>query len=247
MSPILYLHGFSGGLWEAEALKKRWMLPVHGVAMPGHSGQQEDERFDFDEAVARVVQSAEKVDGAVNLVGYSMGARVGLAAILRAPELFQKAVLVGVRPGVEETQERSQRVALDESRARRLEDLGVEEFMDWWEELPVIASQAGISAEVREEMRRVRRSHWGPGLAASLREMGPGVMPSLWSKLAALAVPTLLVTGESDLVFKAIAQKMVQYAPCLHHASISDAGHCAHWEQPELFQKLLLGFLEPSL
>lgn len=244
MRQVLYLHGFTGGGWEAQALQLRWGVPVQGVTMPGHGGQLAGERYDFEEAVRRVLSVAEEAgDKEVSLVGYSMGARVGLAAALRKPDCFHRVVLIGVRPGLEDPKERQDRVALDELRARKLEELGVERFMDWWESLPVIASQADIEPVVREEMRRVRRRHWGPGLAESLRQMGSGVMPSLWAELEHIEVPSLLVTGERDAAFAALAERMTRRSSLLTHASLVGAGHCAHWEQPAAFRALLVGFL----
>ena len=61
MNPVLYLHGFTGGLWEAEVLEKTWGLPVRGIAMPGHAGPHVGERFDFEEAVERVLRAAKEV------------------------------------------------------------------------------------------------------------------------------------------------------------------------------------------
>ena len=243
MKPLLYLHGFSGGTWEGQVLQERFGYPVQAVEMPGHQGVIPGEHFHFDEAVERVVRVASECRNPVNLVGYSMGARVGLAAVLRAPTCFERAVFIGVRPGIESVAEREARKRLDEVRAQKLDDLGIVDFMDWWETLPVIASQIGIEPEIREAMKRVRRQHSGAGLSASLREMGAGAMPSLWSALEALEVSCLLVTGERDERFAAIAEEMLKRSDRLVHAQLVDAGHCAHWEQPEAFGELLSQFL----
>ena len=243
MKNVLYVHGFSGGIWEAEALQQRWKCSVSAVPMPGHRGERPGERIDFDAAVELVVDRARRIHGGVDLVGYSMGARVALAALLKEPRSFGRAVLVGVRPGIQDEAQRLERVGVEASRASKLEELGIEAFMDWWETLPVIASQRTIEPRVRDRMRRARRAHWGPGLAASLRKMGAGAMPNLWPDLERLQVPTLLVTGEHDDTFSAIADAMAERTAKLSHERLPGAGHCAHWEQPEAFRLLLHRFL----
>ena len=240
--PLLYLHGFSGGIWESGALQKIWSRPVAGVEMPGHSGSEMPEDCRFEVAVERVVSAARDCACPVDLVGYSMGARVGLGATLSHPECFNRVALVGARPGLRTEVERKARRALDEERAQKLETLGILAFMEWWESLPVIASQKSIAPGFRLQMQEARREHSVIGLAASLREMGSGAMPSLWPLLGTLRVPCLLVTGQHDTGFSEIAAEMAKHHASFEHQMIPSAGHCPHWERPDLVQKLLSDF-----
>ena len=73
--------------------------------------------------------------------------------------------------------------------------------------------------------------------------MGAGAMPNLWPDLERLEVPTLLVTGEYDDTFSAIADAMADRSAKLSHERLPGAGHCAHWEQLEAFRLLLHRFL----
>lgn len=78
---------------------------------------------------------------------------------------------------------------------------------------------------------------------------GPRITPKskqtlTWSRLESITTPTLLVTGESDLYTPpALLRMQAQHMPHAEVATIAEAGHSPYWEQPEVFNRLLLGFL----
>jgi pimeloyl-ACP methyl ester carboxylesterase len=65
-----------------------------------------------------------------------------------------------------------------------------------------------------------------------------------FAALAGLAIPTLLITGESDLytpppVLTMFAARLPRSETLVLH----DVGHSAYWEAPEAFNRAVLGFL----
>lgn len=78
---------------------------------------------------------------------------------------------------------------------------------------------------------------------------GARVAPKLrhkltWALLETIRHPTLLVTGESDLYTPpALLRMQAQHMTHAELAVISEAGHSPYWEQPGLFNDLLLRFL----
>jgi pimeloyl-ACP methyl ester carboxylesterase len=64
------------------------------------------------------------------------------------------------------------------------------------------------------------------------------------AKLEAMKVPTLLITGDADLITPPSILRMV--AQHIHGSEISivaEAGHSTYWEQPDVFNHAVLGFL----
>ena len=59
-------------------------------------------------------------------------------------------------------------------------------------------------------MRAQRRRQDPARLAAALRAFGTGVQPPLHDQLAGLRMPVLLMAGEKDAKFAAIASEMAQ-------------------------------------
>src|SRR5260370_13334106 len=110
--------------------------------------------------------------------------------------------------GVEDPDERERGRIRDEGVAASIERDGVQAFIDRWEKLPLFASQSTLPLAVREALHRQRLHNRASGLAQSLRGVGTGVQPSQHARLPALHIPVLLIVGELDTKFTAIARSM---------------------------------------
>jgi pimeloyl-ACP methyl ester carboxylesterase len=65
-----------------------------------------------------------------------------------------------------------------------------------------------------------------------------------WEALQDLRMPCLLMTGDADLWAPPSVQRLVaRHLPQAESRVIVEAGHSAHWEQPEAFNAALLDFL----
>jgi pimeloyl-ACP methyl ester carboxylesterase len=137
---------------------------------------------------------------------------------------------MGAHPGLEDSVERSERIAADHSVAGMIEERGVEWFCEFWADQPLIRSQRRIRADIRDEMSARRAANSTVGLAGSLRGFGQGAIEPVWSALPALCVPTLLVTGAEDTQYTGVAERMVKLLPDAQHTIIPGAGHCVHLE-----------------
>ncbi len=73
--------------------------------------------------------------------------------------------------------------------------------------------------------------------------MGAGAQPPLHDRLATLARPVLLVVGEEDAKFRAIAAELAARLPDARIATIAQAGHAAHLEAPERVAEVVRRFL----
>jgi 2-succinyl-6-hydroxy-2,4-cyclohexadiene-1-carboxylate synthase len=178
------------------------------------------------------------------VVGYSMGGRLALRAVLREPWSYRALVLLGATPGIEEEGQRRSRKAADDELASWMETAGIQAIVDHWERQPVFATQA---PDLVERQRRGRMSHEPARLAAMLRATGQGVLPPVWHELHRLTMPVLAVAGERDDRYAQIAERMAREVPRGQAALVSDAGHAAHLEQPDEFSDLLLDFLDQHL
>lgn len=229
--PIIALHGFTGtGGDFAPVAGPGWQMPD----IVGHGSAPAPRTMEPYAMSAEVARIGARVPAGAVVVGYSMGGRLALSLAVERPDLAG-LVLIGATPGIEDASERAERRRLDAARADRIEAIGVESFLEEWQRVPVIASQRRIARDVRAAMAARRRAHRPWGLANSLRGMGTGAMPSLWDRLGAVRCPTLLVTGEDDGRFSAIADAMARRMPSAERAVIAGAGHCAHLEQPAGF------------
>jgi 2-succinyl-6-hydroxy-2,4-cyclohexadiene-1-carboxylate synthase len=99
-----------------------------------------------------------------------------------------------------------------------------------------------LPPEVQETLRRQRLNNRASGLAQSLRGVGTGVQPTLYARLPTLHIPVLLIAGELDTKFTALALSMAQALPQAQLRIVPGAGHAIHLERPEEFDSLVGDF-----
>ncbi len=236
-------HGFTGSGPDWDPLLQR--LPAIGdVWAPSLIPDQGDRGpLPFESLDAASEALAARPTEPADVVGYSMGGRLALTFAVVAPDRVRSLVLIGASPGLADPQERAARTASDEALAARVEQVGTAAFADYWETVPILASQARIEPGVLAGLRRRRRARSASATAAVLRGWGAGAMRPLHADLARLDVPVLLVTGEDDPKFRAIADDMAAALPRAERFDVPGAGHTAHLERPVIVARRLAAFL----
>ena len=68
--------------------------------------------------------------------------------------------------------------------------------------------------------------------------------PITYRRLEAMAVPVLVLVGEADLLSPpALMRLLATHIPGCGFVTVPEAGHAAFWEQPEVWNRLVLEFL----
>lgn len=240
--PYLLLHGFTGAVsnWERviSALSERAYVLAPDLLGHGLTDAPADPaRYAMPSAAADLFALWQQLElPPVHLVGYSMGGRLALYTALAYPRMVARLTLESASPGLETEAERAARRAADEALADRIEREGLPAFVTSWENLPLFATQ---SVEAKASLRPARLAQRPHGLANSLRGMGTGAQPSLWSRLLELTMPVHLIVGALDAKFVAINQRMQVLIPGARLTLIPDAGHTTHLEQPVAYLQAL--------
>ena len=226
---VVLLHGFTntGHSWESVV-----------ASLPGRESLAPDLRGHGECADARPITLDAVIDDVdrlapeeFTLAGYSMGGRIALHVAFALHDRVRRLVLVGASPGLRTATARAERRAADERLADELESSTIERFAQRWASTPVLADQ---SPEVRAKADADRRRNHSPaGLAAALRGLGTGTLPSLWPRLDRLRIPVVLVVGERDEKFIQMARQMLEDLPNGRLVVASGAGHAVHWETPD--------------
>jgi pimeloyl-ACP methyl ester carboxylesterase len=88
----------------------------------------------------------------------------------------------------------------------------------------------------------------GPGSAQGLAHAARGMLAQrdarVISSLPDIAVPVLVLVGARDEPFLAAADYLAAKIPGAAAAVIPEAGHASNIDQPELFNQLVLTFLD---
>lgn len=229
MPRLVLLHGFTQTRqsWRRTAAALGGRYRALAPDLPGHGLAAERRPASFAACAAYVRALA---GGPCTLAGYSMGGRIALYTALALPGLVERLVLVGTSPGLADAAEREARRQDDEALAQRIEAIGVEAFAVEWGAQPLFAGQ---DERVAAAAHADRLRNTPAGLAAALRGLGTGVMPPLWDRLGELAMPVVLVVGERDQKFRAIAERAAAAIPDCRLEVVAGAGHAAALERPE--------------
>ncbi len=175
-----------------------------------------------------------------------MGGRIALHFAAAFPDKVSRLVLESASPGLAEPGERSDRRITDEQLAIRLESEGIESFVEYWEARPLFDSRARVASEASSVQRQVRARNDPLSLAAALRGLGTGSLPSLWDRLPEIRAPVLLVVGELDVKFVEVAERMVSAMLDARLVIVPGAGHTVHLERPDVWVTEVGSFLSGS-
>jgi len=244
--PLLLLHGFtqtrrSWGRFASELGTDRTLvladLPGHGSSSTVHADLWE--AAGLLAAATHETAGALAADGRLDVLGYSLGARVALHLAVAHPELVHGLILISGTPGIADDQARETRRQRDADLADRLEsEADVESFLDRWLAAPMFATLPSAASS-----RASRSANTASGLAASLRLSGTGAQDPLWGRLEQISAPVLVVTGATDIRFTELGGRIVERVGAGVLSVVPGAGHAAHLEQPRVVARLVSTWL----
>jgi 2-succinyl-6-hydroxy-2,4-cyclohexadiene-1-carboxylate synthase len=230
------IHGFtqSARSWATIAGALAHDHTVIALDAPGH-GQSAEVEADLSAGADLMAEAGGEADW----VGYSMGGRYALHVALRHPGLVRRLVLVSATGGMDDPRDRAARRQSDEALAIKVETEGVAAFVAWWLQRPLFATLPPRAAAVES-----RLGGTAAGLAASLRLAGTGTQEPLWSRLARLEMPVLVVAGGEDAAYLGHGRRLAaEIGSNASFAVVAGAGHACHLERPDAFLDLIQPFL----
>ncbi len=232
---LCLLHGFTQTHESWQTLRESLNRTYKTIApdLPGH-GKSANGTLSVSEIADEIVSA---VNEPTVFVGYSFGARIALHIALQHPALTRALVLVSATAGLEDPKIRQDRLRSDQALAERIVAIGVEAFVDEW-----LAQELFATLTPQNNQRSIRLSNTVDGLAESLRHAGTGSQESLWERLNDIGCPTLLVVGEKDPKFVALAQRL-HINLIRSELVVLNSGHSVHLERPQEFLELLDDFL----
>lgn len=272
-APVVLLHGFAqhADSWDevAEGLRQRGFKAIAPelAELPGAASG--DDLSGVCAAVDSLCRNVARQEGRPPvLAGYSMGGRIALETVLRSIDGASSPdepcpsrsvagafglpccalVLESAGVGPETEGDRLRFAERNAGWARRIREQGVEAFMDWWEELPLFASQRDLPADDRERLRAGRIDN-DPGiLSMQLAAWGAQhqtLRPKAWGLLRGLmeeGFPLAYFAGALDGKYSLVAEAVAEL-PGATAVIFPNVGHNVHLEDPSAFVERLCGIL----
>lgn len=176
------------------------------------------------------------------LLGYSMGGRLALHALLEKSHPWSAAVIVSAHPGLRDPAERQARRHADSVWARKAMLGDWREFLAEWDAQAVLAGCA-----VRDDALAARMATHRREIACSFVDWSLGAQEPLWDRLVDIQIPILWVVGEEDPKFRQIAELAVGILPKARLAVAPGAGHRVPWEAADWLADEVAGFFKTGI
>jgi pimeloyl-ACP methyl ester carboxylesterase len=245
--PVLLIHGYTGNLrnWGATvpALVRAGFRTLSADS-PGHGASAAPERFEpyaLDEIARTLHGLAEGLDFVPAIVvGHSMGAAIAEEFAAQFPQAVRALVLVGSAGGASGPER--------------------EDLSDDMQALRAAAEQGGMEAVFDLQLAHgKRRAVDDPVLQALMRaefartsfagfEFGALALRTRRDTLPRLArfqAPTLILRGAQEApTLVRVSDDLAATLPDARYEVIDEAGHSPQFENPDAFNRVLLGFLK---
>lgn len=249
--PLVLLHGFMGSAASFETLAGYLpdvCRPI-GIDLPGHgkslfSGSAcLDTLQSFEDVALMILKDLEDAGiDRFSLYGYSMGGRVAQQVAFAAPERVRHLILESAAFGIADPEMRKIRYADD---CRLLENIrgeaDFEAFLDKWHDMALFRM---LSAELKKRLKSSKRMNKPLELARAMPLLSVGNQPYLLPELANADFPILLLYGQKDDKYMAIAANAAKNLPNARFCLIPDAFHDIHVQYPADVARVITDFIK---
>jgi 3-oxoadipate enol-lactonase len=229
---VLFLHGIGGHrqhwLSQIEALKTAFRAAAWDARGYGDSDDY-DGPLQFSDFVADVIRVLDHFEAPkAHLVGLSMGGRIAREVALRHPGRLLSLTLANTSPGFDALSPEQVRRFVEERKNRTPESMKA-----------LLGSRADPRA-----YESLAKSFHAMRKASYLKTIEASVSQDRAAPVENIRVRTLIITGAEDRVYPApIAQDMARRIPGARLVELEGCGHLSNLEQPERFNRVLMGFL----
>lgn len=166
------------------------------------------------------------------IMGYSLGGRLALHALINSPQLWQGAIIISAHPGLQTQQEKDKRLLRDHVWAKYFLQRPWSELMENWNKQSVFKYDQCV-------LNRPEKYYKRETLVKALLNGSLGKQENLRSSISNLPMPILWVTGSYDTCYCQIADSLLFSNPLSCALQVEKAGHRAPWCNKKAFSKLI--------
>lgn len=224
--PLFALPGFLGQPSDWNFLSPLNFTGIHPFDFSGRS---------LSEWAAVFNQSMQSQTNEKILLGYSLGGRMALHALINSPVLWKGAVIISAHTGLKSQTERTERIAKDEAWALRF-------LKEEWKSLIQAWNNQSIFAHDKIDPIRLESDHDRNQLAFALRAYSLGTQEDLSDLIEKLPIPLLWIVGQEDHRCCQIATSLHFLHPLSRCIILPNSGHRIPWIAPLELKKCIENF-----
>lgn len=248
-TPLVLLHGFmqDSRVWQPVMDELAQDRPVYALDFAGFGKSDAPEGnlpYRVEETVAGIrdlVALVGDADGRAHVMGYSMGGRMALSFVHEHADRTASLVLESAGMGADSPEARASVNARDAAWVERLRTCTIEEFVDYWEGLPLFASQKDMDPATRQFIREIRLSCDVGVLSRCIQGAGQHAMPYFAEAVRAFRMPILYIAGMQDEKYTKVALDLAAHGRAV--CSLLACGHNVHLEAPDALCRHVRPFL----
>ncbi|MBI4587236.1 MAG: alpha/beta fold hydrolase, partial [Candidatus Rokubacteria bacterium] len=235
-TPLVLMHGFAGTAesWgpQIPALSAAYRLILYDARGHWRSESPRSANLYSPEIFADDLRALlDHLDAETAVIGgLSMGGVIALTFYFKHPARVRALILADTGPGFRNPERRAEWARSRERVARLLEEGG----------MPAFASSPDARLDYYTAPEIMLR-HDPVGLAHVNRKVVVVPDSRLIDGLSEVRAPTLVIVGADDTDFLGASAYMARKIPGAAHVVIPKAGHGANVDQPEAFNRAILG------
>lgn len=250
---LVLLHGLRGysGTWRvlASSLADRWRMIALDARGRGESDWDPERNYYTDAYLSdlETVVDALGLDRFL-LLGHSLGGTTSYCYAAKHAARLMGLIVEDITAGSSTAGAGSERIKR-EMAALPTAFPGWTEARTYWRALRSNVGDAAIEERLYESMRAeadgtIVWRYDAAGIAATRVAPDPARTVDLHPVIEAIRVPTLVIRGgRSDFCDLAKVQEFEARNPALTHATVAEASHYVHDDAPEIFARLVEGFV----
>lgn len=221
---LVAFHGFLGSSEDFQKFED--LLEIKNIWKPDLFGQDQFLlRQGFDDFVSQAQREIAKRFGfgeshsvsRPHLLGYSLGGRLALHLALHAPDHFDKVVLLSTHPGIFEPSQKKDRQEWEEGWLESLIQDSFEDFWWKWQNQPLFAHDE-LSHSPKFDLDKKT-------LKSALSSFSNTRHQFTLDDLKKLSKKLIWVSGEKDLKFQSLMEKVRALRPADEFLTVPQAGH----------------------
>lgn len=244
--PLVLLHGFLGSKASWKDIAPEFNSSVILIDLPGHGESvfKNISKYSFLDWCEDFIIILDQLRvSKINLCGYSMGGRLAFYIACTYPQYIDKLIIESSMPGILDDHDRKNRIDQELIIQKKISK-NYTEFIREWSCSSLFIHQKKRNINGWKTQQQIRLEQDKSQISLSLKYLGTGHMPSLWSRLDSINMPVLFVNGCEDKKYSLILTKCLQKIDDSRLVKISDCGHNIHLEKPKEFIETLKLFLE---
>ena len=244
--PTLFLHGFTGSHKSWDSVVSKLALYSITLDLPGHGKsifKDLNNNYSIDDWCDDFRDILIMLDiDKINICGYSMGGRLGVAFASKYPNKINKLILESSSIGIGNFSQKDLRFQSDLALCNSIES-DLPKFMQKWKFNTLFENQLARNKEGSLKQEKERLKHDPMQLSKALRSFSQGNMKYYREEISSFKFPILIINGLDDREYVKKGKFIASLNTRASHCIIKNAGHNVHLESVDEFINTLNNYL----